>query len=506
MFNACNSGFWPFVRPLVQAGIPAVVGVQGLVSNLAALNFAEKLYQSLAVGLSLDEAMSYARLWVVENSRSHYDCDWARFMVYMPTDSAVLFSPLAGRSDPAPPAWRARCAGRASSKDWRRNWTAKASAACLSDVAARSVLILGRFTDDRKAILDAIRRALQTPPHGYVPIVFDFEKPGDRSLIGSILRFASVSRFVIADLSDPKSVPAELQAIVPQFTSLPVAPIIDATQREYPVADDILSRPSVPAGGAVTATKPICWTSSTHRSWPRPKRSTPGSIRALRPPQQVRQLHRRLDFHLVEHACAMHFHRAHADVQLVGDELVGQAFDDQAHDLAFALGQLVQAFVQPVGAALARQRLGRLGSACSMRSTSALSENGFSQKSKAPRLTASTAVGTSAWPVKKITGSARYRSCAISLSNRASPLMPGMRTSSSRQLACTSLKPGCSLRFEGLGAVVALAGQAPRAQQPGQRIAHTGVIVDHIDQGVLRRLHVNAPGKARFSALPRSAA
>ena len=50
---------------------------------------------------------------------------------------------------------------------------------------------------------------------------------------------------MIADLSDPKSVPAELQAIVPQFVSLPVVPIIEATQREYPVADDILRRQSV---------------------------------------------------------------------------------------------------------------------------------------------------------------------------------------------------------------------------------------------------------------------
>src|SRR6185436_16027439 len=91
VFNACNSGFWPFVRPFIRAGVPAVVGVQGLVSNIAALNFAEKLYQSLAVGLSLDEALTFARLWVVESPRSYYDCDWGRFMAYMPTESAVLF-------------------------------------------------------------------------------------------------------------------------------------------------------------------------------------------------------------------------------------------------------------------------------------------------------------------------------------------------------------------------------------------------------------------------------
>jgi hypothetical protein len=91
VFNACNSGFWPFVRPFMRAGVPAVVGVQGLVSNIAALNFAEKLYQSLAVGLSLDEALTFARFCVVEPERSYHDCDWARFMAYMPTESAVLF-------------------------------------------------------------------------------------------------------------------------------------------------------------------------------------------------------------------------------------------------------------------------------------------------------------------------------------------------------------------------------------------------------------------------------
>jgi hypothetical protein len=50
-------------------------------------------------------------------------------------------------------------------------------------------------------------------------------------LIESV-RFAAVSRIVVADLSDPKSVPAELQAIVPQFPSLPVVAIIEASQRE----------------------------------------------------------------------------------------------------------------------------------------------------------------------------------------------------------------------------------------------------------------------------------
>jgi hypothetical protein len=247
VFNACNSGSWPFVRPLMRAGIPAVIGVQGLVSNYAALNFAESLYKSLAVGLSLDEALTYARLYVQEPGRSYYECDWARFMVYMPTDSAVLF-PRTARKAIRERQHQAREAREQTMRDAQARAEKLDGAEVsrmLSDIAQRSVLILGRFTERRKVVLDAIKKALVTPPHQYVPILFDFEKPGDRDLIESILRFAAVSRFVIADLSDPKSVPAELQAIVPQFPSLPVVPIIEASQREYPVADNILRRASV---------------------------------------------------------------------------------------------------------------------------------------------------------------------------------------------------------------------------------------------------------------------
>jgi hypothetical protein len=244
VFNACNSGFWPFVRPFMRAGVPAVVGVQGLVSNIAALNFAEKLYQSLAVGLSLDEALTFARLSVVEPERSHFDCGWARFMAYMPTESAVLF-PRSEGSAIRRRQQRVRAERARTIQGLAKRLDGEGVSRMLSDIAVVSVLILGRFTAQRKAILDAIRKALATPPRQYIPIVFDFEKPNDRTLIGSIVRFASNSRFVIADLSNPKSVPAELQAIVPLLVTTPVIPIIEATQREYPVSDDILSRQSV---------------------------------------------------------------------------------------------------------------------------------------------------------------------------------------------------------------------------------------------------------------------
>jgi len=51
-------------------------------------------------------------------------------------------------------------------------------------------------------------------------------------MLESVLRFAAVSRFVIADLSDPKWVLAELQQIIMTLRSVPVVPVIHEGQRE----------------------------------------------------------------------------------------------------------------------------------------------------------------------------------------------------------------------------------------------------------------------------------
>ena len=129
VFNACNSGLWPFVAPLMRVGISAVIGVQGLVSNIAALNFAEKFYQSLAVGLSLDEALTYARLYVMQPGRSFYPCDWGRFMAYLPADRGAL--PATPNRPPCAPA-RTTCAPVANRRRRRSAASSmvKASAGC----------------------------------------------------------------------------------------------------------------------------------------------------------------------------------------------------------------------------------------------------------------------------------------------------------------------------------------------------------------------------------------
>ena len=101
----------------------------------------------------------------------------------------------------------------------------------IDTVGRKAVLILGRFTAERKAVLDALRAALRA--RGYLPMLFDFNEPGSRDLTETIVTLAHMSRFIIADLTDPRSVPQELTAIIPGLPSVPVVPVVLAAQKEY---------------------------------------------------------------------------------------------------------------------------------------------------------------------------------------------------------------------------------------------------------------------------------
>jgi len=101
----------------------------------------------------------------------------------------------------------------------------------INTITAKAVLILGRFTPERKTVLDAIREEVRR--RNYLPIVFDFEKPASRDLTETISTLAHMARFVIADLTAAKSIPQELERIVPDLPSVPVQPILQASASEY---------------------------------------------------------------------------------------------------------------------------------------------------------------------------------------------------------------------------------------------------------------------------------
>ncbi|MFN2453255.1 MAG: pentapeptide repeat-containing protein [Pyrinomonadaceae bacterium] len=111
----------------------------------------------------------------------------------------------------------------------------------INSVTERGVLLLGRFGDGGINILQALSAKLRE--FNYLPIIFDFERPRDRDYTETIKTLASLSRFVIADLSGP-SVPQELYATVPHF-KIPFVPIIEAGRKKYSMFTDLLGYPWV---------------------------------------------------------------------------------------------------------------------------------------------------------------------------------------------------------------------------------------------------------------------
>lgn len=101
----------------------------------------------------------------------------------------------------------------------------------IDTVCDKAVLILGRFSAERLAVLHALRDALRQ--RGFVPIVFDFDKPRSQDVTETIKTLAGLSRFIVADMSNPRSNPLELQATVPDYM-VPMVPLL--AQGETPFA------------------------------------------------------------------------------------------------------------------------------------------------------------------------------------------------------------------------------------------------------------------------------
>jgi len=100
----------------------------------------------------------------------------------------------------------------------------------IDTITSKVVLILGRFTPERKVVLDALRNELRQ--HNFTPVLFDFAIPADRDITETVSLLARMARFIVADLTDPASIPMELQAIAPDV-AVPIRSLVQKDQEPF---------------------------------------------------------------------------------------------------------------------------------------------------------------------------------------------------------------------------------------------------------------------------------
>jgi len=115
----------------------------------------------------------------------------------------------------------------------------------LDSISAKCVLLLSRFGTTRPGKSSQVRipkrlERIRSRLHeiGYVPLLFDFEQPSTHDLIETVLTLAGMSAFIVADITDPKSVPLELQVVAPNYM-VPIVPILKAGNDEFAVLEPL---------------------------------------------------------------------------------------------------------------------------------------------------------------------------------------------------------------------------------------------------------------------------
>jgi len=108
----------------------------------------------------------------------------------------------------------------------------------IDTLTSKAVLLLGRFTPERKATLDALRRALRAA--GYSPLMFDFDRPSSKTMTETVRLLAQMARFIVVDLTDPASAPYELGLLMSMnLRTTPLVPLIGPGQAPFAMFDDL---------------------------------------------------------------------------------------------------------------------------------------------------------------------------------------------------------------------------------------------------------------------------
>jgi hypothetical protein len=109
----------------------------------------------------------------------------------------------------------------------------------IDTIGKKGVLLLGRFTEGRIEILERLRTKLREL--GFVPIVFNFDKPETKDFTETVRLLANLCHFVIVDITNPRSAPLELQAAVPDYM-VPFVPILQEGQAPFSMFVDLQNK------------------------------------------------------------------------------------------------------------------------------------------------------------------------------------------------------------------------------------------------------------------------
>jgi Pentapeptide repeats (8 copies) len=109
----------------------------------------------------------------------------------------------------------------------------------IDTIGRKGVLLLGRFTEGRMVVLERLRERLRSL--GFVPIVFNFDKPETKDFTETVRLLCGLSKFVIVDITNPRSAPLELQATVPDYM-VPFASILQEGEKPFAMFVDLQNK------------------------------------------------------------------------------------------------------------------------------------------------------------------------------------------------------------------------------------------------------------------------
>jgi hypothetical protein len=109
----------------------------------------------------------------------------------------------------------------------------------IDTIGKKGVLLLSRFTEGRMVVLERLREKLRHL--GFVPMVFNFDKPETKDFTETVRLLANLSHFVIVDITNPRSTPLELQAAVPDYM-VPFVPILQDGEEPFSMFKDLQNK------------------------------------------------------------------------------------------------------------------------------------------------------------------------------------------------------------------------------------------------------------------------